>query len=168
MARIEKEYEVCYAHRLLNHKGKCARLHGHNARIRISIEGPVIKDESRPDNGMVMDFGDLDDGIGKWLNSTLDHHTILEVGDPVINALVECGDSDSLVVIDMPPTAELLGGWIHAKVMDEYGVYLDLVEGNVEVTFWETTKACAVIDDSSNYFNIPVQSMGGFEFVSSE
>ena len=84
MAKIEKDYEICYGHRLLNHTGKCSRLHGHNARIKITIEGPTIKDSGRSDDGMVMDFENIDHGVGTWLNANLDHRTILEVGDPII------------------------------------------------------------------------------------
>lgn len=169
MTRIEKEYEICYAHRLLNHEGKCSRLHGHNARIKITLEGPVTKDSSKSSDGMVMDFGDMD-RLGAWLDTNLDHRTILEVGDPIINALTECGDSASLVIIDMPPTAELLGAFIHNHIVEWLTVFKTKFKASV--TFWETPKACAIVDDSSDYFSIPVRcledDLGKKEYVSAE
>ena len=170
MAKIEKDYEICYGHRLLNHTGKCSRLHGHNARIKITIEGPTIKDSGRSDDGMVMDFENIDHGVGTWLNANLDHRTILEVGDPIINALVECGDSMSLVTIDMPPTAELLATFIHSHVVEWLSIYK--TEFSASVTFWETPKACAIVEDSSDYFTVPVRllenELGKKEYVPSE
>ena len=153
MAEITKEYEISYGHRLLNHKGKCARLHGHNAKICITIEGPIIKGNKSSSNGMVMDFDDLDTGIGLWLNKTLDHRTILEIGDPLINAIVGV-DKRSLVIMDMPPTAELLAMFIHHQTMQWLEIYKE--DFTTSVTFWETPKACASINNSGDFFQVPV------------
>jgi len=161
MIEITKEYEISYAHRLLNHQGKCSRLHGHNAKICLSIMGPVIKDSKSSQDGMVMDFGYLDP-IEKWMNKILDHRTVLEVGDPLIEAITSAGDQESLVVIDMPPTAELLATFIHAKVerwleedLDSLAE-IDTSEFEVKVTFWETSKACATVDQSAHFFQVPL------------
>ena len=153
MAKITKEYEISYGHRLLNHRGKCARLHGHNAKICITIEGPIIKGDKSSSNGMVMDFGDLDSGMGLWLDKTLDHRTILEVGDPLIPAIVGI-DKKSLVIIDMPPTAELLAMFIHHQTMQWLEIYKE--DFTTSITFWETSKACATISQSANFFKVPV------------
>ena len=151
MAGITKEYEIAYAHRLLNHRGKCCRLHGHNAKISVTVEGPVIEDSLSPSNGMVMDFGLLDEGLGRWLNSTLDHRTILEETDPLIKAIKPLIGPDSLVILDKPPTAERLAIWIHSKVFQFYGSEIS----KATVTFWETSKACATIDECSDFLSIP-------------
>ena len=153
MAEITKEYEISYGHRLLNHKGKCARLHGHNAKISITIEGPITKDNESPSDGMVMDFGDLDAGIAVWLDKTLDHRTILEAGDPLISAIGET-DKSSLVIIDMPPTAELLAMFIHNQTIQWLDIYKK--EYTASITFWETSKACATINNSDDFLQVPV------------
>ena len=51
MYRISKSVSFCYGHRLLNYNGKCAHLHGHNARAEITLESRAL-DAS----GMVEDF----------------------------------------------------------------------------------------------------------------
>ncbi|MES9926921.1 MAG: 6-carboxytetrahydropterin synthase, partial [Candidatus Thiodiazotropha sp. 6PDIVS] len=38
MYTVTKEIHFCYGHRLLNHKGKCRHLHGHNATAVIHLE----------------------------------------------------------------------------------------------------------------------------------
>ena len=171
MAEISKEYEISYAHRLLNHKGKCFHLHGHNARICLTIMGPITKDSASDHDGMVMDFGYLDP-IERWIKTILDHRTILETGDPLIKAITSVGDKESLVVIDMPPTAELLATFIHAKVMqwlqEEVNIEIDTKGFKAKVTFWETSKACAMVEQSADFFQVPVNMEGEFEIVSSE
>ena len=159
MAEISKEYEISYGHRLLNHKGKCYRLHGHNARVCLTIIGPITKDSTSSHDGMVMDFGYLDP-IERWIKTTLDHKTILEVGDPLIKAITSVGDKDSLVIIDMPPTAELLATFVHDRVMkwlkDEVLMDIDTEDFQAKVTFWETSKACATVGQSADFFQVPL------------
>jgi 6-pyruvoyltetrahydropterin/6-carboxytetrahydropterin synthase len=158
MVQISKEYQICYAHRLLNHQGKCARLHGHNGQVTVSIDGEVEESLYSPRNGMVLDFEDLDIGVGKWLNEYLDHRTILEIGDPLINAMIDCNEGESLLVIDRAPTAELLAMFILARVKDWIAIYKG--EFKVSVTFWETSKAYAMVDESSNFIKVSVDSEG--------
>ena len=160
MAEITKEYEISYGHRLMNHKGKCSRLHGHNAKISITIQGSILKKPESSSNGMIMDFGDLDTGIGLWLDKTLDHRTILEVGDPLIPAIFST-DKDSLVVVDMPPTAELLAMFIHRQTMDWLNIFKATYK--ISVTFWETPKACATIDTSADFLKVPLIMDGELE-----
>ena len=155
MVTVTKDYEVCYAHRLLNHNGKCQRLHGHNGKVAVSLEGAINKDNRAPDHGMVLDFGEIDNHIGRWINDTFDHRTILEADDPLICALLDYYEEKSLVVISQPPTAEVLSTLIHQKVIEFYGEYIS----HCSVRYWETPKACAYVDDSSqdNEYSLPVE-----------
>ena len=76
----------------------------------------------------------------------------------------------SLVTIDMPPTAELLATFIHSHVVEWLSIYK--TEFSASVTFWETPKACAIVEDSSDYFTVPVRllenELGKKEYVPSE
>ena len=158
MVKISKDYQICYAHRLLNHQGKCARLHGHNGMISISVDGNINEEESSPRHGMVLDFEDLDFGIGHWLDNVLDHRTILEIGDPLIRSIIDSEDEDSIIVIDQPPTAEFLAMFIYTKVKDWLKVFKG--EFQASVTFWETPKASATVNDFSKFVAITVDSPG--------
>jgi len=70
-----KEFQIEAAHRLPNvpPEHKCARLHGHSFRIRVSIEGPV-GDRS----GWVMDFADLKAAF-QPLFDQLDHNYLNDI-----------------------------------------------------------------------------------------
>ncbi|MFH1619273.1 MAG: 6-carboxytetrahydropterin synthase, partial [bacterium] len=71
MHRITISLNFCYGHRLLNHKGKCRRLHGHNAVAEITLSS-----ENLDEQGMVADFGDIKEKAGKWLDENLDHRML--------------------------------------------------------------------------------------------
>jgi 6-pyruvoyltetrahydropterin/6-carboxytetrahydropterin synthase len=55
------------------------------------------------EDGWVVDKGDITDIISDW-----DHRFLLEQGDPLIEAFDTSGDSDAVVVLDHPPTAEVM------------------------------------------------------------
>lgn len=54
MYRISAENEFSSAHRLRDYPGKCASLHGHNWRVRLTVRAREL--DSR---GMGIDFGSL-------------------------------------------------------------------------------------------------------------
>lgn len=87
IARIGKTYEFEAAHQLHNHGGKCARLHGHNYTARVEIEGEVNATAGDPDEGMVVDFFDLDAIWAEHLEPKLDHQFLNDTLDvPVTTA----------------------------------------------------------------------------------
>ena len=82
MAIITKTFEMCCAHQLLHHDGKCKDLHGHNYRIDISYEGEILEvepneDESHsPKEGMVLDFYDVKTAFNERVFNKLDHQNL--------------------------------------------------------------------------------------------
>ena len=79
MYRISKSVSFCYGHRLLNYNGKCAHLHGHNARAVITLESDLL-DAS----GMVEDFSVVKRLVREWLDREIDHTLLLHKDDPVL------------------------------------------------------------------------------------
>jgi 6-pyruvoyltetrahydropterin/6-carboxytetrahydropterin synthase len=127
--RITKNLSFCYGHRLMNHPGKCRHLHGHSARVAITLESNELNDQ-----GMVCDFSDNKQFVGEWINKTLDHNLLLHKNDPVLPLLQEAGER--LMVVDEHPTAEFL-----AKLIYDY-----VAQGGfpvVDVSVWETDSANA-------------------------
>jgi len=124
MYRVTRELTFCYGHRLVGHGGKCKYLHGHNARVLVTLEAARLDGQ-----GMVVDFGTLKQVVGGWLDERLDHRLILQASDPLVPTLRAAGES--FVTIEEPPTAEVLARMI-----------FDFVAGQgfpvVEVTLWET------------------------------
>jgi 6-pyruvoyltetrahydropterin/6-carboxytetrahydropterin synthase len=109
MYQISRKFSFSYAHRLLEYEGKCARLHGHNARVVVTLSS-----EGLDRNGMIMDFHGLKQTAGRWIDETIDHRTILHRSDPLVVALRSAGEEPYLV--DFSPTAERLSHHIYQKL----------------------------------------------------
>jgi|SRR5579863_6610642 len=67
MYEISVDYTFAAGHALRNYKGKCENVHGHNYKVRVTIEGAELDS-----TGLLIDFIDLRDSI-KRLVDRLDH-----------------------------------------------------------------------------------------------
>ena len=129
MYTITKNLSFCYGHRLMNHPGRCKNLHGHSARVSITLSTNVLNEQ-----GMVCDFSDINGYAGKWIDDNLDHNMLLHKDDPILATLQRAGER--VMVVDEHPTAEFL-----AKMIFEY-----MEKGDFpikEVSIWETESAYA-------------------------
>jgi len=124
MFRVTRRIDFCYGHRLLEHDGPCARLHGHNGRVMITIEAPSLDGQ-----GMVVDFGEIKRVVAGWIEENLDHRMVLRRDDPAVGALGQLGESPYLM--DVNPTAENL-----ARLIFDRAAAAGLPV--VEVRLWET------------------------------
>lgn len=68
---IESEFSA--AHRLREYDGACERLHGHNWRVELSVEGEKLNEL-----GMLMDFRDLKEILNGVLDD-FDHRHLNEL-----------------------------------------------------------------------------------------
>lgn len=98
---------ISAGHRILHHDGKCSRPHGHNYAISVAVTGTLTEE------GWVVDKGDITDVLFDW-----DHRFLVERGDPLIEAFEASGDSDATVVLDQPPTAEVMGLALERRLKD--------------------------------------------------
>jgi 6-pyruvoyltetrahydropterin/6-carboxytetrahydropterin synthase len=73
------------AHRLPHLGGKCRNLHGHSWWAQISVTGP------KGATGTVVEFGALKAMLRTWIDTHLDHGTMLGIGDPLLDALTADG-----------------------------------------------------------------------------
>lgn len=130
---ISREMDFCYGHRLPSHGGKCRFLHGHNGHVVITIQA-----ETLTEGGMVMDFGEIRSGIEAWIDSELDHHTILFKDDPLVTILRDAGQK--IVEMDSIPTAENIAELIFRKARS--------MKLNVtQVQVWETARNAAAFSE---------------------
>ncbi|ARS91507.1 6-pyruvoyl trahydropterin synthase family protein [Natrarchaeobaculum aegyptiacum] len=118
---------ISAGHRLLHHDGKCARPHGHNYEIAVTVEGTLTRE------GWIADKGDITAVLSRW-----DHMFLLETGDPLIEAFEESGDADSLVVLEHPPTAEVMSVVLERKLLTA----LPETVTDVSVEVSETSELC--------------------------
>lgn len=77
--RIEKEHLVFCCGHFISYRGhQCEKLHGHNYRAAVEIEGPLQEDH------YVVDFVALM-RLAKDITSSLDHHMLLATRNAVIH-----------------------------------------------------------------------------------
>ena len=129
MFRVTQEILFCYGHRLLHHAGRCKRLHGHNAVVHVTVEGDRLDDA-----GMLIDFHEIKNQLGRWIDETLDHRMILWQDDPLVSVLQ--ASQEPIVLMAEHPTAENLARWIAEKGC-EFGLPV------VETQLWETQRSSA-------------------------
>lgn len=73
--RITCTYRFEAAHHLDWHAGRCRNVHGHSYRLDVTVEGPL------DDNGVVLDFDDLDDVVRREVIERWDHRDLNELFD---------------------------------------------------------------------------------------
>lgn len=124
----DRPIRISSGHRIQHHDGKCSRPHGHNYEVVVEVTGSLSEE------GWVVDKGDITSIISKW-----DHRFLLEQGDPLIEAFEASGDSDATVVLEHPPTAEVMSVVLEDRMLEEFPNTVSDV--SVEVS--ETGELCA-------------------------
>jgi len=131
--KIYIEHTIDAGHRIVGHKGKCARLHGHTYRFEIWLEAMAL---STP--GFVVDFGDIKDLLNEW-----DHRMLLWDQDPIMDGpepQIWLAQKYGVTLVPFNPTAERMAGHIREEIISEY----PFLDGGV-VRLWETPKAYAEV-----------------------
>lgn len=129
MRTVTRLIHFCYGHRLLNYSGKCRQLHGHNGKLEVTMRRDELNEL-----GMVMDFEDIKATVQKWVDSELDHKTLLNEKDPMVKVLRDMGEP--IVTIKGNPTAENI-----AQLIFDYAKGQKLPIVNVRI--WETVNSYA-------------------------
>ncbi len=114
MYELMIETNFCAAHQLREYKGKCEKLHGHNWKVQVFLEG-----EDLDRAGMLIDFKEVKKKTNKLIDK-LDHH--------YLNELPEFSEAN--------PTTENIARHIFKQLSGELN--------NInKVTVWESEKSCA-------------------------
>ena len=124
----DRPIRISSGHRIQHHEGKCSRPHGHNYEISVTVTGELTEE------GWVIDKGDVMGIIDEW-----DHRFLLEAGDPLIEAFEDSGDGGAVVVLDHPPTAEVMAVVLEKRMLEAFP---DTVS-DVSVEVSETSELCA-------------------------
>ena len=93
----DQPIRISTGHRIMHHDGKCSRPHGHNYEVSVKVTGTLTEE------GWIVDKGEVTEILSNW-----DHRFLVEEGDPLIEAFEASGDGDAVVVLDQPPTAEVM------------------------------------------------------------
>lgn len=124
--RVTKDHLVFSAAHFITFNGNiCERLHGHNWRVAVEVEGPL------DENGYVFDFVALRDETQK-LVAELDHRMLLPTSHPLIHVTDDGTEvtarfeqrrwvfpRDECVLLPVAnTTAELIAGWMAERLAD--------------------------------------------------
>jgi 6-pyruvoyltetrahydropterin/6-carboxytetrahydropterin synthase len=74
--RLDVEFYFAAAHRLPRYQGPCFRMHGHNYKFFITVEGDVD-----PATGMIADFGVIKQVVADRVLARADHQSLNDVLD---------------------------------------------------------------------------------------
>jgi len=152
--RVSKDYLVfCSAHFITYDGDTCERLHGHNYRAAVEVEGGL------DENYYVVDFIALKNLVREITNQ-LDHHVLLPIRSRFIH-VEERGDSvevrfedrrwvfprgDCVLLPIENTTAELLARWVGNRVREDLGRRMSAAPSLVRVEIEESFGQSAVCD----------------------
>jgi 6-pyruvoyltetrahydropterin/6-carboxytetrahydropterin synthase len=120
MFEVSVEQTFAAGHALRNYKGKCENVHGHNYRVRITVQGDQLDS-----NGLLVDFLDVKGLIGGVVDY-LDHQFINDL--PPFDQL--------------NPSAENIAKYFYDRVSG--GLKNEVPVRVAEVKVWETDTSSAV------------------------
>jgi 6-pyruvoyltetrahydropterin/6-carboxytetrahydropterin synthase len=119
----DRPIRISTGHRILHHDGKCSRPHGHNYEVTVRVTGELTEE------GWVVDKGEVTSVVDEW-----DHRFLLERGDPLVDAFEASGDDDAVVVLDHPPTAEVMAVVLEERMRDRFPETVSAVDVSVAET----------------------------------
>ena len=120
MFEVSVEQTFAAGHALRNYKGKCENVHGHNYRVRITIQGDQLDS-----TGLLVDFLDVKSLIGDVVDY-LDHQFI----------------NDLPPFTELNPSAENIAKYFYDRLSG--GLKNDVPVRVAEVKIWETDTSSAV------------------------
>ena len=120
MFEVSVEQTFAAGHALRNYKGKCENVHGHNYRVRVTIQG-----EQLDAAGLLVDFGDVKRLMGGAIEY-LDHRFI----------------NDLTPFDEINPSAENIAKYFYDRL--SMGFNASAPTRISEVRVWETDTSSAV------------------------
>jgi len=124
--RIELIFDA--GHRLLKYKGKCESPHGHTFKAEV-----MLSSEKIDQMGFVVDFVELREKVGQWVDDNWDHAFLVNGrDDELLQALGLLKEKRVFVFQDENPTAEVMAKYLYDHIHKMYG---DLVS---KVRIWES------------------------------
>jgi len=124
--RIELIFDA--GHRLLKYKGKCEAPHGHTFKAEIMLSSDKIDQM-----GFVVDFVELREKVGKWVDENWDHAFLANGQDEeLLRALNVLKEKKIFVFHNQNPTAEVMAKYLYDHVRTLYGSLIS------KVRIWES------------------------------
>lgn len=84
MTTVHREIQIDCGHRVPDHASKCRSPHGHRYRIIATCGGEVLSEPGNPENGMVIDFGNIKMAMMDVLDGIFDHAFVISHQDTMM------------------------------------------------------------------------------------
>ena len=124
--RVEFIFDA--GHRLFKYMGKCEVPHGHTFKVEV-----MVSSDKLDQMGFIVDFVELRDRIGKWIDENWDHAFLVNDQDEELcRALNVLNNKKVFTFRNENPTAEVIARHLFEYVYELYG---DLVS---RVRIWES------------------------------
>lgn len=96
------------AHQLYNYNGLCKNIHGHSYLLYVTVGGHVMRANSDPNDGMVMDFSELKKIVNENIINEFDHALVLnsQASEDSLQKLKKI--TEKTIVVPFQPTSENL------------------------------------------------------------
>lgn len=131
----------CAGHRLLDHEGKCANLHGHNYKVELHIAA-----NETDQLGRVVDFSVVNRTFGGWIEEHWDHAMLLWSADREAITAIRGIQPHKVYELPFNPTAENLARYLMYDIgpqllarIENYDLQL------IRVVVWETENSAATV-----------------------
>jgi 6-pyruvoyltetrahydropterin/6-carboxytetrahydropterin synthase len=105
---ITRRLEFDSGHRIPNHHGQCRHLHGHRYAIEVTLTGEVADHPGKPDDGMVLDFGDIKLLTKQSVVDLWDHAFLVAKEDKSVVDFLATLPNHKTVIMEHVPTVENL------------------------------------------------------------
>ncbi len=133
-----RRVQFCAGHRVWKHESKCAHLHGHNY---VALFHATAR--NLDGLGRVIDFSELKNRLGGWIDANWDHGFILNREDRDAIEAVRAIPGQKMYLLNGNPTAENLASHLLTEVANRQmagaGVKV------VKVILWETENSYAEV-----------------------
>lgn len=112
-----RRFQIDTGHRVLGHESKCRVPHGHTYLIDVTCQAQKLDKLGR-----IIDFGQIKEIVGGWLDHHWDHNSIYHKDDPYLQLIDKAADALFICggklpyVLDRNPTAENLAEHLWRKV----------------------------------------------------
>lgn len=130
MHSITQTFTLCYGHRLLGETGKPAQVHGHSATVVLTLQNSGLNER-----GQVYPKTRIEETVGNWIGTELDHSLILCNTDPLLPALNSL--NERVYVMHENPTEENIARLVYNRARD-FGLPVESVE------VWDTDNTRAI------------------------
>ncbi len=157
---VMRQIRFCAGHRLLNHEGKCANLHGHNYLVEFHVTGHEVDELGR-----VVDFSVINKLFKGWIDENWDHGFILWDQDRNAIDALEKVTPHRIYELPYNPTAENMARYLMQQIGPKLIASIKGYDLRLsKVVMWETEKSSATVtvDVSRNEADARLQMTNGF------